>query len=158
MRHSFHERGFLKDIKDLNVIKHKKKPPRFEGACGIGRRPTLPPSSGSTIGAAGLNFSVRNGKRCAPALSSPQYRFTDCCPRMRLTSGAEGFRPSTKSFLCFFYERSSKFRVISTARLCHRWLYTCGLSTSSSVTTLQRSLILRRVSHLDAFSAYLVRT
>ena len=57
-----------------------------------------------------------------------------------------------------FYELSSKFRVISTARLCHRWLYTCGLSTSSSVTTLQRSLILRRVSHLDAFSAYLVRT
>ncbi len=59
---------------------------------------------------------------------------------------------------CSFSEPSGKFRVISTARLCHRWLYTCGLSTSSSVTTLERSLILRRVSHLDAFSAYLVRT
>ena len=63
-----------------------------------------------------------------------------------------------EAFFVSFSEPSGKFRVISTARLCHRWLYTCGLSTSSSVTTLQRSLILRRVSHLDAFSAYLVRT
>ena len=137
----------------------KKRPSVMEGRCGIGRRPTLPPSSGSTIGAAGLNFSVRNGKRCAPALSSPQSLFGDVSPRMRLTSGAEGVPLSTKRFFgLFLYEPSGKFRVISTARLCHRWLYTCGLSTSSSVTTLQRSLILRRVSHLDAFSAYLVRT
>ena len=54
--------------------------------------------------------------------------------------------------------RGGKSRAISTARLCHRWLYTCGLSTSSSSTALERSLILRRVSHLDAFSAYLIRT
>src|SRR5687768_1065489 len=33
-----------------------------------GRRPTLPPGlPGSTIGAGGLNFSVRNGKRCFPS-------------------------------------------------------------------------------------------
>jgi hypothetical protein len=33
-----------------------------------GRRPTLPRSlPRSTIGAGGLNFSVRNGKRCIPA-------------------------------------------------------------------------------------------
>ena len=91
----------LKDIKDLNVF-NKKKPPRDEEACGIGRRPTLPPSSGSTIGAAGLNFSVRNGKRCAPALSSPQSLFGDVSPRMRLTSGAEGVQLSTKRLLFFF--------------------------------------------------------
>ena len=31
----------------------------------MGQRPTLPPGlPGSTIGAGGLNFSVRNGKRC----------------------------------------------------------------------------------------------
>ena len=40
----------------------------------IGQRPTLPPF-GSTIGAIGLNFSVRNGKRCAPTLLSPQSRY-----------------------------------------------------------------------------------
>ena len=55
-------------------------------------------------------------------------------------------------------EQTGKFRAISSARLCHRWLYTCALSTSSSSTALERSLILRRVSHLDAFSAYLFRT
>ena len=34
----------------------------------MGRRPTLPPGfPGSTIGAGGLNFSVRNGKRCSPS-------------------------------------------------------------------------------------------
>ena len=75
-----------------------------------------------------------------------------------LTSGAEGKSQSRTLLLCFFSEYSRKFRVISTARLCHLWLYTCGLSTSSSVTTLQRSLILRRVSYLDAFSTYLIRT
>ena len=34
----------------------------------VRRRPTLPrPPGRSTIGAGGLNFSVRNGKRCIPA-------------------------------------------------------------------------------------------
>ena len=39
----------------------------------MGRRPTLPPGlPGSTIGAGGLNFSVRNGKRCDPsAIATP---------------------------------------------------------------------------------------
>jgi len=36
------------------------------------------------------------------------------------------------------------FRAISTARLCHHWLYTCGLSTSSSLTALVQK------SHLGA--------
>jgi hypothetical protein len=49
-------------------------------------------------------------------------------------------------------------RVISTAQLCHFWLYTCSLSTSSSLTSLKGSLILRWVSRLDAFSAYPVPT
>ena len=49
------------------------------------------------------------------------------------------------------------YRVISTTRLCRRRLYTCGLSTSSSTTTLKGDLILRQASRLDAFSAYPVR-
>src|SRR5215208_7281189 len=40
---------------------------------GNGRRPTLPGDcSPSTIGASGLNFSVRNGKRCFPAAMTAQ--------------------------------------------------------------------------------------
>ena len=41
-----------------------RAPPKAAAACS----PTLP---GSTIGACGLNFSVRNGKRCDPAASPP---------------------------------------------------------------------------------------
>src|SRR5215207_3946228 len=38
-----------------------------------GRRPTLPGACApSTIGAGGLNFSVRNGKRCTPAAMAAQ--------------------------------------------------------------------------------------
>ena len=38
-----------------------------------GRRPTLPGACApSTIGAGGLNFSVRNGKRCIPAAVTAQ--------------------------------------------------------------------------------------
>ena len=51
-----------------------------------------------------------------------------------------------------------KFRAISSARLWHRCLYTCTLSTSSSSTTLNGVLILRLASHLDAFSAYPFQT
>ena len=39
-----------------------------------------------------------------------------------------------------------------------RHAHTCGLSTSSSTTALQGGLISGRVSRLDAFSAYPVRT
>ena len=42
----------------------RRRPPKAAAACS----PTLP---GSTIGACGLNFSVRNGKRCGPAASPP---------------------------------------------------------------------------------------
>ena len=48
-----------------------KRAPR--GARKNGRRPTLPGDcSPSTIGASGLNFSVRNGKRCFPAAMTAQ--------------------------------------------------------------------------------------
>ena len=111
--------------------------------CGR-RRPTLPRFRRSTIGARGFNFSVRNGKRWYPLLSSP-YAFYVSPSRAIDFHGKQG----TSS--------PGKPRAISTARLCRRRLYTCGLSTSSSPTALNGSLISRRVSHLDAFSAYLFR-
>ena len=48
--------------------------PRLRGPSSRnGRRPTLPGDcSPSTIGASGLNFSVRNGKRCFPAAMTAQ--------------------------------------------------------------------------------------
>ena len=121
----------------------KKKGDRMVALCGR-RRPTLPRFRRSTIGARGFNYSVRNGKRWYPLLSSPcafhvsPFRAIDW-------HGKQG-TPSP-----------GKPRAISTARLCRRRLYTCGLSTSSSSTALIGSLIFRRVSHLDAFSAYLFR-
>ena len=45
-----------------------KKSPAGQGPRGAGwQRPTLPPVAGSTIGAGGLNCSVRDGKRWGPA-------------------------------------------------------------------------------------------
>src|SRR5262249_1844422 len=52
---------------------------RFRGSSIdlMGRRPTLPPGfPGSTIGAGGLNFSVRNGKRCDPSAKATPKRMT----------------------------------------------------------------------------------
>ena len=52
----------------LSGVRARKRPPLF-GAASIKkrRRPTLPgPCEPSTIGAEGLNCSVRNGKRCFP--------------------------------------------------------------------------------------------
>jgi hypothetical protein len=47
--------------------KREKPPQRAASLLKDRRRPTLPgPCEPSTIGAAGLNFSVRNGKRCFP--------------------------------------------------------------------------------------------
>src|SRR5262249_8337750 len=52
----------------------RRSPTRFPGwgfATIKGQRPTLPPGlPDSTIGAGGLNFSVRNGKRCFPSASA----------------------------------------------------------------------------------------
>ena len=42
---------------------------------------------GSTIGAVGLNFSVRNGKRCAPTLLSPQCLSVSLSRRMGFDKG-----------------------------------------------------------------------
>src|SRR4051794_9962214 len=57
-------------MRQAYALRRKRKSPRRRGLFVrlIRRRPTLPGDcSPSTIGASGLNFSVRNGKRCTPA-------------------------------------------------------------------------------------------
>ena len=124
----------------------------------------------STIGAAGLNFSVRDGKRWGPCARPPSLSVP--CATYGLPQppcGENIFCPLSQvlslvsQVLCLFPDMPFRIcggpadassRAISTARLCHRWLYTCGLSTSSSPTALCGSPISEGVSHLDAFSAY----
>ncbi len=57
----------IPDSFEQEVYKHKKPVAQIEQRVSSkkGRRPTLPLLR-STIGAAGLNFSVRNGKRWDP--------------------------------------------------------------------------------------------
>ena len=102
---------------------YKKKPPRNHNRGGQGRRlPTLPPF-GSTIGASGLNFSVRDGKRWDPAAiatfvlppgDGPPYPRRMSCERLKRKN-----RKTAKEHA----------RAISTARLGRRRPYTCRLST-----------------------------
>ena len=122
--------------------RHTKKGGRFfriappeDGGLLLSRFP-------STIGAGGLNFSVRNGKRWIPAA------ITTCMVCMHIAH-ADIFSKKDEGRTT---EKDS--RAISTARLWCRHLYTCGLSTSCSATTLKGGLILWMASRLDAFSAY----
>ena len=96
----------------------------------------------STIGPTGLNFSVRHGKRWSPAAWPPLS--------LKTLMGIWHICGRPTEFLSY----SWKLRAISTAQLSRYRCYTCSLSTSSSLTALKGDLILRRASHLDAFSAY----
>ena len=92
----------------------------------------------STIGAGGLSFSVRNGKRRDPAAKATRKGMTHRT-RARGTrrEGPPGGGTGTAR------RGRGKLRAISSARLWRRRLYTCALSTSSSATTLKK-----RSSHL----------
>ena len=96
-------RSLGKDSRDEGVLGLPRKSRRSERLCtfarsGIrargflicaktGRRPTLPGACApSTIGAGGLNFSVRNGKRCIPAAMTAQVVEV---PRSRLSRARE---------------------------------------------------------------------
>ena len=62
----------IEELKRRNVrYDEVRSPPSLDGGLSLRnsrRRPTLPGGCPpSTIGASGLNFSVRNGKRCTPA-------------------------------------------------------------------------------------------
>ena len=122
------------------------------------RLPTLPRVC-STIGAGGLNCSVRNGKRWDPAtiatLMTIMTNHNNKHEHKRFTTNRNKhaiYRGELKL-------RARKLiRAISSARLWRHRLYTCTLSTSSSVTTLKGNLILWPASCLDAFSAYPIQT
>ena len=122
----------------------------------------------STIGASGLNFSVRNGKRWdTTAITTWLFRLCHLgnhhdpgvcvnIDKARIVAACvyaqDTLTMHNHSWKHGPHEES--FRAISTARLWRHRLYTCRLSTSSSATTLNGALILRMASHLDAFSAY----
>ena len=103
----------------------------------------------STIGASGLNFSVRNGKRWDTAAKAT----VDLNARQNRqgNAGLWGTRRRQDGRKCSHRRRSQhkagggpqlprgNSRAISSARLWRRRLYTCALSTSSSGTTLMES-------------------
>ena len=121
-----------------------------------GRRPTLPRSlPRSTIGAGGLNFSVRNGKRCIPAaivtLSKRRQIF--------ICKGRLPFENRTARTV----KSTSSPRLISTTRLhtslhLHLWPINLVVYQESYSLMGMGDLISRRASRLDAFSGYPFRT
>ena len=120
----------------------KKAPPKAfadGGAYKKRRPPTLPhcgavPSAQPAIGAAGLNFSVRDGKRWNPgAMATWNMAFDNAHTRPANTT--EGGRPCNTDLADGPAPADSpaapgSFRAISSARLWRRRLYTCALSTS----------------------------
>ena len=91
----------------------------------------------STIGAGGLNFSVRNGKRWDPAAITTWYRLLT----ISTSKLSMSIHNNTWKYELLFLPRNKhlsgeSYRAISKARLWRHRLYTCLLSTSSSGTTL----------------------
>ena len=97
----------------------------------------------STIGAGGLNFSVRNGKRWDTAAITTWLGVDYRTSKQRRSDASRGtcvLRLSVwRADDTAEVREVRKFRAISSARLWRRRLYTCALSTSSSGTTLMRS-------------------
>ena len=129
----------------------------------------------STIGVNGLNFSVRNGKRWNPVaivtlitlychihtnkLSFFSSKNSSIDASFHLSILSKPYLQATQQNWTYITATQGyKLRAISNARLWRHRLYTCILSTSSSLTTLRRNLILWPASHLDAFSAYPIQT
>ena len=111
--------------------------------------------AGSTIGVSGLNFSVRNGKRWDTAaiatiiselgIHTAQH-YIGKRRIIPLTSNQQNIKKQTGMYMkkhpCEKKYRvpDKSFRAISSARLWRRRLYTCTLSTSSSLTTLIKEI------------------
>src|SRR5438552_4867277 len=116
------------------------------------QRPTLPPRlQGSTIGAGGLNFRVRDGTGCLPSAIATET-VSSCEPSGHpdeLDSEREHRKPSP--------------RPISTGRLntlpcVHLRPINLVVCEGPYRVVPVGDLILGRASHLDAFSAYPCRT
>ena len=119
------------------------------------RRPTLPGGCPpSTIGAGGLNFSVRNGKRCFPAAMTTG----NCEDRARRKA-----RAPSKLHSDFMTVFKSRPRVISTGplntSLCLH-VPPINVVVSHDPYSLEGmgGLISRWASRLDAFSGYPIQT
>ncbi len=125
-----------------------------------GRRPTLPGACApSTIGAGGLNFSVRNGKRCIPAAMTAQgVKGAASSRTLARTSDKQSARPSklhSSSRRC----SKSRPRAISTAplsALLRVHVPPIDVVVYHGPYSLEGmgGLISRWASRLDAFSGY----
>src|SRR3954452_21822117 len=122
------------------------------------RRPTLPgPCGSSTIGAVGLNFSVRNGKRCFPyAIATGKCRET-------LPAGLQNHTAANNQGIRSGSKDPSSPRPISTGllRVSPRFqIRPINLVVFQGSYSLKGmgELILRPASRLDAFSGYPIRT
>ena len=139
----------------------------------------FPTLSRSIIGAAGLNFSVRDGKRCAPALLPPLVSlvaiglqsavrlFLGALPGCGKGEGRRRVSPLSVVLSRLSLDLSRKAALPARPRAfgplvplgsTSRNAHTCGLSTWSSATALKGGLISGPASRLDAFSAYPIRT
>src|SRR5205809_637213 len=143
------------------------------------RRPTLPPRlQGSTIGAGGLNFRVRDGTGCLPSAMAtetaapPAFRPPREGPSLRRAPSSwrtlctEGLDPPARVLDEPDSEREqseSSPRPISTGRLntlpcLHLRPINLVVCEGPYLVDPVGDLILGRASHLDAFSAYPCRT
>ena len=141
---------------------NEKEPPQRGGSIKINRRrPTLPvPFRTSTIGAEGLNCSVRNGKRCFPlAIATGNSREPPAVPQ-NCTDRHIGYHARTRG-------ASNKYpsspRSISTGLLQASPLFQIrpiNLVVYQGTYPLEEvgEFILRSASRLDAFSGYPIRT
>jgi hypothetical protein len=118
-----------------------------------GRRPTLPGACApSTIGAGGLNFSVRNGKRCIPAAMTAQIVEETAAVTARSPSKLHSDDTCSKS----------RPRAISTGplnALLRLHVPPINVVVFHGPYSLEGmgSLISRWASRLDAFSGYPVQ-
>ena len=120
----------------------------------------------STIGAAGFNFSVRDGKRWGPGAVAAFVCVFAVDPASasgggRTVWGGRGLPGSSRldkragqiaGLRCFLLRKG--FGRLVPLGCARRRACTCGLSTSSSATALCGDLILGGASCLDAFSTY----
>ena len=113
------------------------------------RRPTLPGGCPpSTIGAEGLNGSVRNGKRCFPLAISPP-KACETAPWTLKTALGRGKKQENPSSP----RRISTGLLIALLRLHSRPIDLVVYQASYSLKGMGE-LISRLASRLDAFSAY----
>ena len=103
------------------------------------------------VGVSELNFCVRDGNRWT--LTTINTNFLGYAPS----------KLNIKSFILHFSATLSlrfgqAFGLLVSVSSIHYCTSTSDLSTSSSTTSLSGDIILGRVSRLDAFSVYLVRT